>query len=113
MSRRTVAMKKNQLIARRRIVLFTIISIITILFIAVFLSSFTANASESEVTNKYYTSICLQDGDSLWSIADEYMTSEYRNQNEYINEVKQLNHLSSDTIHEGQHLMIPYYAIDR
>ena len=30
--------------------------------------------------------------------------------NEYINEVKKLNHLGEDTIHSGQHIVIPYYS---
>ena len=33
----------------------------------------------------------------------------YKSNKEYIDEVKQINGLSSETIHEGQHLLIVYY----
>ena len=64
-----------------------------------------------EMRVKYYTSIKIQKGDTLWSIAEEYMTQEYENTRDYIDEIIRLNHLSSDKIHYGKFLVVPYYDI--
>lgn len=58
---------------------------------------------------KSYTSIEIQSGDSLWSIASEYMTEEYGSVQEYMKEIKSLNGLRSDEIHAGKFLVVPYY----
>lgn len=68
------------------------------------------NKTESEPIYKYYTSIQIQSGDTLWGVADNYITTEYNSINDYIDEVKQLNCLKSDDIHEGQYLTVPYYS---
>jgi LysM repeat protein len=68
------------------------------------------NKTENDPTYKYYTSIQIQSGDTLWELADNYISSEYNSINDYINEVKQLNSLETDDIHEGQYLTVPYYS---
>ena len=55
-----------------------------------------------------YTSRLIEPGDSLWSIAEETMTDEYSSVNEYVEVLKSMNHLDSDTIHAGQYLTIAY-----
>ncbi|MCM1386467.1 MAG: LysM peptidoglycan-binding domain-containing protein [Bacillus sp. (in: Bacteria)] len=60
---------------------------------------------------KYYKSITVSTEDTLWSIAQEYMdATHYQSVDDYIKEVKQMNHLQSDTITYGCHLVIPYYT---
>ena len=73
---------------------------------------FTANAESNrpEPRYKYYTSISIQDGDSLWSIAEEHRTPEYATIYDYINEVMEINHLGSDRLQAGRQLCIPYYS---
>jgi len=66
--------------------------------------------TESKPIYKYYTSIQIQSGDTLWDLANDYVTSEYHSINEYINEVKKLNSLETDDIHAGQYLTVPYYS---
>lgn len=61
---------------------------------------------------KYYTSITIKEGDTLWTIAEENKTPEYRNSKEYIKEVCEMNHLTSYNITEGKHLVIPHYTVD-
>ena len=87
------------------------ITIGSVIFGSIF-SSAQANAEESGIEYKYYKSIVIQDGDSLWSVAKEYQDDKYENTQEYIDELKELNNLSSDRIHEGQHLMVVYYDSD-
>ncbi len=66
-----------------------------------------ARTADTEV--KCYKSIEIQPGDSLWSIAEEYQDAHYTSTNEYIKEIKQINHLQSDLIHSGRYLTITYY----
>ena len=55
-----------------------------------------------------YTSRLIEPGDSLWSIAEETITDEYSSIDEYVEVLKSMNHLESDTIHAGQYLTIAY-----
>ena len=104
--------RRARVVARRRMFLLLatilIITIGSIIFGSIF-SSAQAGAEESGVEYKYYKSIVIRDGDTLWNIAKEYQTDEYENTQEYIDELMELNNLSSDAIHEGQHLMVVYY----
>lgn len=96
--------------ARKRMLLLLAAMLMITIGSVIFGSSFTsAQAQETKPTYKYYKSIVIEKGDSLWSIAKEYMTSDYDSTQEYIEELVQLNSLTSETIHEGQHLVVAYY----
>ena len=70
-----------------------------------------ASANQNGV--KYYKSIMVKAGDSLWTIADRYMEpSEYVDEREYVNEIKQINKLDSDNITYGEHLIVSYYVYE-
>lgn len=60
---------------------------------------------------KVVASVYIEKGDSLWTIAQRYYTEENESMKEYIREIKNCNHLSSNTIREGQYLIVPYYTI--
>lgn len=70
----------------------------------------TVNAKESIVREKQVISVKVEEGDSLWSIAKEYYTSEYKSLKSYVKEIKRSNGLYSDTIHEGCYLIVPCYV---
>ena len=60
-----------------------------------------------------YKSIVIQEGDSLWSLAERHIDSESETAvKEYIKELKQINQLESETIQTGEHLIIPYYTTE-
>lgn len=68
-------------------------------------------AAPAEPSYKYYTSIRIEQGETLWNIANEYMTEEYASTDEYISELCDLNRISPDhPIHAGQYLTVPYYS---
>lgn len=70
-----------------------------------------ASAEESGPSGqRYYTSIEIQKGDTLWSIAETYRKGSGMNMREYIRELKQMNRLLSDDIQAGEHLTIVYYS---
>lgn len=87
-----------------------IVSMITILFIGcVFAQAKTPEQGMNDRT-KCYKSIEIQSGDTLWSIAGEYMTEEYASIDAYVKEVKEINGFNGNTIYEGCYLMVPYYV---
>ncbi|MBO5371777.1 MAG: LysM peptidoglycan-binding domain-containing protein [Lachnospiraceae bacterium] len=89
----------------------SIFIIIAIILIGSTVSGFAStNAFKDTRCYKYYTSIMIEPGDSLWEIASEYMTSEYDDIDEYISEVRTLNHIVDDKITAGEYLTIPYYS---
>lgn len=76
-------------------------------FGSLFVSGSKASANKNY---KYYTSVEVKKGDTLWDIASEHMTEEYRSLHEYVAEVKALNGLRSNDIRSGQCLVVPYYS---
>ena len=63
--------------------------------------------------NKYYTSIDIQNNDTLWNLAEQYSGSHSTAEiNKYVREVKQLNGLDNDCIYQGQHLIVYYYSTE-
>lgn len=68
------------------------------------------SAAQKDSRCKYYKSIVIEKGDTLWTIADQYISEEYSSKPDYIDEVKHMNNLVSDEIHAGNYLVIPYYG---
>lgn len=63
---------------------------------------------------KYYTSITVENGETLWSIADRYIDYDhYKDKNAYIAEIENINHLDNgETILAGRLLIVPYYSME-
>ena len=66
------------------------------------------NAKDNSIRYKYYKSIQIHCGDTLWNIAEENMSDDYESVNDYITEVKKINKLSSDQIQDSQYLYDKY-----
>lgn len=92
--------------------LLAVLSVALVLICAITFKSFTSKAvEETDVTYKYFKSFEVSNGDTLWSIAKEYIDySYYDDINEYIEEVVSINHLEDDTIMYGQCIVIPYFS---
>ncbi len=100
--------RTRQIIER---VLLTV-CLITLLAIggSAILTKATTTEEAKNVYYKYYTQIEIQSGDSLWEIAGKYMVNgPYESRKDYMNEIVELNQLSSTKIIKGQHLIVPYY----
>lgn len=91
----------------------------TVLLIAIFfLICFAAGLYVSGKSNgacesvqKYYTSIRIKEGDSLWELAEFYTRDiEHTSIEGYLNEVKVLNNLKDTTIYTDAYLTIPYFV---
>ena len=69
-------------------------------------------AASTKPENKYFTNIIIDKGDTLWDVASEYMDDEhYDSIYDYMNELRSMNNLKSDTLYEGQNFIVTYYAV--
>ena len=86
--------------------------IVMVVLVCLLFGSFFVSAHEdtadTDTIYKYYKSIEIQPGDTLWDIAESTMTSEYDSVQEYVQVLKDMNNLESDDIQAGQYLMIAY-----
>lgn len=98
--------KNNMIISIGSIAIIFII----LFFIFIKLDVTDVSADESLKREKVVTSIKIEKGDTLWSIAENFITDEYSDMNEYIEEIKKSNGLVSDTIHDGNYIIVPYYS---
>ncbi len=102
---------RSQKDAVQKNIVFLFCSFIAVVMIfSIMFSTINAQAAPAEITNKYYTSIQIHSGDTLWGIASEYITDDYSDMNEYMNEICSINHISRDEIKTGEYIIIPYYA---
>lgn len=85
-----------------------IIATILIVTVIVICGSILTQAEEETILNSdnYYTSIEIEHADTLWDIAQRYNTDESLTTQEYIEEVMNVNGLTSDQIYEGQCIII-------
>lgn len=104
--------KNRKAVVRNQKILIASVALVAIVaMICIFLfDTIRIQAAPSEISYKYYTSIEVQSGDTLWAIASDYITDNYQDMNEYIDEVCSINHISENEIHSGQYITIPYYS---
>lgn len=68
-------------------------------------------AAEFHSTSQYtISSVLIEEGDSLWSIASDYYSKEFSSMDAYIKEIKRMNRLSSNTIYTGNYILVPHYT---
>lgn len=95
--------------------LFVAITVVSILLGIVIGNAIIGSSSSSATTEHtkelYYTSVEIEYGDTLWTIAEAHMSAEYDDIESYIREIKKINGIHNDTIHAGNYLMVPYYEV--
>lgn len=70
-----------------------------------------AQNSTEEISYKYYKSVMVNSGNTLWDFADTYADDRhYDSLEKYVNEVMEMNHLGDESITAGQYIIIPYYS---
>lgn len=98
-------------VTNRKIIKWIAITLIfLVIVLTVIFTTKKATAKRDGYRVKQATSVEIQKGDTLWSIASIYISDEYDNINEYIAEIMFSNGLSSDTIHAGNYIIVPYYS---
>lgn len=71
----------------------------------------TAHSQNETVYFKYYTSITVQSGDTLLSLADTY-GEHFDSEKAFVDEVCFTNHLLDDKLYAGTKLIVPYYSAE-
>lgn len=104
--------RKRQL--RHHIIMFMVTVLLITGFSVCFFSFKTKAQNETEeVAYKYYKSIVVDSGDTIWDYAEEYAHEDYYDSYEsYIKEVIRINAMQDDSIQSGQYLIIPYYSYE-
>ena len=106
-------LRKREAVVRRQKGLLAIVVILIVAFGILLGTSINALASsEKDIAsyNKYYVSIRIESGDTLWTIADEYVEGFNLSKSDYITEVCQINGISEDNIHAGDYIVVPYFS---
>lgn len=104
-------LRRNRQI-RRNLFMLMMTVVLTVGFSVMFFS-FKAKAQSSETSHsyKYYKSITVGGGDTIWDFAQLYADTDFYESYEcYIKEVMDINHLKDEQIVYGQHIIIPYYS---
>lgn len=109
------AQAKKELRDRRRRILIFGMTLLLMFGMGVGFGTLLAKAEETEKepAYKYYTSIEIQKGDTLWGLADVYMDRDYyKTRADYINEVMKINRMVTGRLIAGKELIIPYYSAE-
>lgn len=108
-SRRVLFFQRQRRYKIRPVLFATLATVCMILICAVSYRSIRTNAGSGF---KYYTSVTVENGETLWDIANEYVDyNYYKSRNSYITEVQHINHLDENcSITAGQILILPYYS---
>lgn len=86
-----------------------ILSIAALLIISLFINFIpTTVQAKEEKEPTSYESVLVSNGDSLWSIAKDYNTCDIST-NEFIDEIKEINGISGDSINSDNYILVPIY----
>lgn len=106
--------RRQQAARVRKARLVTLVSVVMFLFISVIgANAIIANAGQDldKSYQKQYILINVEKGDTVWHIANEYMSPGYEDVNDLIEEIGFINSLDeSYSVQSGEVLMIPYYS---
>lgn len=95
---------------KKRIWIFGIVILFLAAILSVGLITKTVTAQRTGERVKLVASIEIQKGDTLWSIASDFYSDEYDDMNDYIEEIMYSNGMTSDEIHTGNYIIVPYFA---
>jgi len=98
---------------RRRITVFVVSLFIFISLLILFSANKSMAADSSEtVFYKYYTTIEVQPGDTLYTISLDYVVDGKQTSKQFIRDVVYMNSLESEgSLIAGTHIVIPYYDV--
>lgn len=94
-------------------VAFLLIFMVALFLVVLFvLPERTAAAGNTTGGTYTITSVQIEEGDSLWSIAAEHYSEEFSSLTSYITEIKRMNGLTSDTVYAGSYILVPQYVLN-
>ena len=101
--------RRNKQLKQRLLISALVVSLFIIL--AFFLWSTKSMASNEEPLFKYYKSVQIHTGDTLYDLSALYVNPEMNDVESFIAEVRYINNLEEDSyLYEGNYIIVPYYA---
>ena len=107
MKKRRVNAKKRSLFIK--MVTGVVIVAAVILFLVIMNSAKVKTNAGVNTGTKFYRSVMVEKGDTLWSIAKENVSPGQEDIRALVNEIKDINNLTRDEITYGANIIIPYY----
>lgn len=103
---------RKKAVRKQKIILgmITIFIISVIVLLGSSIHAFANSNKDQTEVHKYYKSIKVEAGDSLWDIADDYMSQSDMTKKEYIEEICKINHINENDIHAGDSIIVAYYT---
>ncbi len=91
---------------RRRFV-FTVLAVLFV--IIAFVIGIKAKADSDTHREKGFVSVQVNSGDTVWSIAEEHYSPEFKSIVAYVNEIEKTNHIVDGAITCGNYIIVPVY----
>lgn len=107
--RRVQRLKRERL---QKCLIFALTSAAVLCMFLICSVSYSSIRAQANTGFKYYTSVTVESGETLWGISDRYIDYEhYEDKDAYIAEVTGINHLDPNgMLQAGQLLIVPYYS---
>ena len=111
MKKRKEARRRKKMV--RNLLKLTVISGMLMAAILFFVLKSPVQAREEARYYKYYNTVRVEKGDSLWGYAKLYSCGSNKSVDAYIDEVCSINHIAKNaTLRTGTTLTIPYYSTE-
>lgn len=103
---------EGDFIMQKKNIMYTITILLMVLLSCsiFFLRNNSYAASNTTDKTLCYKPVMVEQGDSLWSIANENLSPEWDSTEEYVAAIRKLNSLHDSKIKAGTYISIPYYA---
>ncbi|MBQ7077763.1 MAG: LysM peptidoglycan-binding domain-containing protein [Lachnospiraceae bacterium] len=105
------AMREEQLRRYKTIAYLFLLIIVSLLIVLTIIKINKTNTKAfASLNGEYsYSSVMVEEGDTLYSIARKYSTEYPGSTDAFIREVRTVNNLNSDNIYAGQYIIIPVF----
>ena len=88
--------------------LTAVFAVIAVITASLFLTAGSTEGKEIRALKKYYSSMTVSEGDTLWDLGKRF-SSDTESQGEYAKNIMKLNNMNDDNICEGMNLIYYYY----
>ena len=109
--RRIINNRRRRMKQLKQRVLISALVVSLFIILAFFLWSSKSMAATEEPFFKYYKSVQIQSGDTLYGLSEEYVNPQMNDVDSFIAEVRYINNLDEDSyLYEGNYIIVPYYS---